>query len=167
MGKKGIFEYLNLQKKELVSKNNRPYTKIILVSDKEGAEGKAEVAKYKMRFIQLGFKPAIGGMVWAFGNQLEGENGQKIFNTLKEINDELKTGGDSNDNYDVVMETINDLKDKIDAATIPVKTKTELEQSLENLANKLANAESEGSAQAMIDTLFDFSLYPKYTTIEH
>jgi hypothetical protein len=62
--KKGIFEYVNLQKQNLTSKEGKSYVRYIVVSDVN-----LETKKVKEKLSALGFQ-WNGKVWWMFGNKL-------------------------------------------------------------------------------------------------
>lgn len=145
--KKGIFEYVNLEKQNLTSKEGRPYTRYIVVSDQN-----METKKVKDKLSPLGFQ-WNGKEWWLFGNKLT----QEVLDGLKAINAELETQGGQTGSLDDFIAKIENLKSEIQNSNIPTKTKSELETKIEQYIDDIANATDSRAADAEFQKFLDFS----------
>jgi len=147
MGKHGIFEYVNLQKQNLTSRDGKPYMRYIVVSDIN-----METKKIKDKLAPLGFQ-WNGREWWMFGNKLT----QEAIDGLKAVNAELETQGGQTGNIEDFMSQLEQLKGEIQNSSLPTKTKTELEAKIEQYIEDIANATDERAADAEFQRFLDFS----------
>lgn len=145
--KKGIFEYVNLQKQNLTSKEGKPYVRYIVVSDIN-----LETKKVKEKLATLGFR-WNGKEWWIFGSNLT----QEILNGLKSINVELETQGGQTGNLQDFLTQLENLKSEVQKSSMPSKTKSELETKIEQYVEDIANATNEKAASAEFQRFLDFS----------
>lgn len=154
MGKKGIFEYVNLQKQELVSsKTGNPYIRYVVVSD---TPNELKNLEYKLRGMGFskGFDSASKkSIMFAFANNMKPE----MVTALKSLNDELKNAGGQTGEVDTFLSKLNELKAEIEASTIPLKTKTELDLKLEQYIEDIANGVDDNTANAKLQQFIEFS----------
>jgi hypothetical protein len=145
--KKGIFEYVNLQKQNLTSREGKPYVRYVVVSDQN-----METKKVKDKLAPLGFQ-WNGKEWWMFGNKLS----QPVLDGLKAINAELETQGGQTGSLEDFMSQIENLKSEIQNSSMPAKTKTELEAKIEQYIEDIANATDSRAASAEFQKFLDFS----------
>jgi len=145
--KKGIFEYVNLQKQNLTSREGKPYVRYVVVSDQN-----METKKVKDKLAPLGFQ-WNGKEWWMFGNKLS----QAVLDGLKSINAELETQGGQTGSLEDFIAKIDELKSEIQSSSMPTKTKTELETKIEQYVEDIANATDERAASAEFQKFLDFS----------
>jgi hypothetical protein len=147
--KSGLFEYLNLKKQTLKSKEGRDYTKYIIVSSIKG-----ETFKTKDKIKELGFHWDGKNYQWyIFGNELT----QGILDGLKAINAELQTGGGQTENVDDFVKDLEQLKTDIKSSNASPETKVKLESLLDQFLDDLINATDEKAADAQIQAFLEFS----------
>jgi len=149
MAKQNLFEYVKLNKQELVSqKTGNPYTRYVVVSDQN-----METKKIASKLGPLGFK-WNGREWWIFGNQLS----KAAVDSLKEINKELETQGGQTGDIGDFLAKLEEFKAELgDVENIPIKTKTELEANLEQYIEDIANATDERAASAAMRKFLNFS----------
>jgi len=148
MSKKNLFEYVNLEKETLKSKAGNDYIRYKIVSDQN-----METKKIATKLGPLGFK-WNGREWWIFGNKLTRE----AVDSLKEINKELETQGGQTGDINEFLTQLEDFKTELEATTeIPARTKTELENNLEQYINDIANATDARAATAELQKFLNFS----------
>jgi hypothetical protein len=147
MGKKGIFEYVNLQKQNLTSRDGKPYARYIVVSDQN-----METKKIKDKLAPFGFQ-WNGREWWMFSNRLT----QEAVDGLKAINAELETQGGQTGNLEDFTSQLEQLRSEIQNSSLPAKTKTELEAKIEQYIEDIANATDERAAGMEFQRFLDFS----------
>jgi hypothetical protein len=144
-----LFEYVNLKKQTLKSKEGRDYVKYIVVSDVKG-----ETFKVKDKLKQLGFRWDSKNYSWyIFGNELTND----ILNGIKEINNELKTAGGQTENIEDFVSELEELRAEVQESNMPTKTKAELDAKIEQYIEDIANATDERAADAEIQRFLNFS----------
>ena len=147
MGKQNLFEYVNLKKETLKSKAGNDYDRYVVVSDQN-----METKKIASKLGPLGFK-WNGREWWVFGNKLT----KAAVDGLKEVNKELQTQGGQTGDVEDFLSKLEALKNELQDAEIPVKTKTELEANLEQYIEDIANATDERAASAAMRKFLNFS----------
>lgn len=147
--KQSIFEYINLKKQELTSREGKPYVKYIVVSDVPN-----ETRNVKDKLKQLGFQwDARNFYWWLFGNQLT----HAVLDGLKEINNELKTQGGQTENIDDFIAQLDALKAQIKDSAMPPQIKVSLDTMIDQYIEDIANATDKRAADAEIQKYIEFS----------
>jgi len=151
MGKKGIFEYINLQYQTKTANNPpyNPYKIYMVVSDTPGEITKTSPVGLKL--LELGFK-WIGNGFRSYENKMT----TKMFNGVKEINDFLKGEGGQTGNVEEFQNLLEALRDQIHASELPLQDQTELEVKLNNVIKKIADT-TEQQADALFQQFLNFS----------
>lgn len=161
MGKKGIFEYINIQKQKKTARNGNEYIRYIVVSDK----GKEELKKIAPDLRQAGFhwNRLNPNDFFVFKNEFDKpETQEKIYAALNKINEKLKEEGGQEGDYEAVVEEVKKTMEDIKASAIPLKKKDELDKKLESIVNGLTN---ENTASEYFNRIIDFSSnFHKYST---
>ena len=147
MGKQNLFEYVNLKKETLKSKAGNDYDRYVVVSDQN-----METKKIASKLGPIGFK-WNGREWWVFGNKLT----KAAVDGLKEVNKELQTQGGQTGDVEDFLSKLEALKNELQDAEIPVKTKTELEANLEQYIEDIANATDERAASTAMRKFLNFS----------
>lgn len=154
MGKRGIFEYVNLNKKtETSRRTGQPYDIYVVVSDKEGQEGKVEINSIRPQLYHLGFQKNIKQEMFQWANKLT----QEQINGVAKINQELKDGTAQDGNLEAIQSILEDLKEDIAASTIPLQTQSELQLKLNAVLADIVNTSNEQQAGAFVNRILNFS----------
>jgi len=161
MTKKLLKEYLQPKQEKWKKRGtvNDYYTVQIIhstLSDKK--EGQQEIYKYSGRLLGAGFKRNAQGF-WMYDNIfLDRED--RIMKLLAEINKEIHENGGvgvSDDNYQAVMNAIEETLNQIKGAKLPVEDEEKIRNRLEDIAASLADSVNEREATQFIESLFNFS----------
>jgi hypothetical protein len=152
MGKKGIFEYINLQKQEVNTKTGKKFISYVVVS-----EHPDEIKNFYYKLSRLGFKTAKDKRgktyLYSYANNITPE----MVDGLKQINAELKDAGGQTGNVETFLSELEQLKAEIEASKIPLKTKTELDLKLEEYIAEIANGVDNDTADALLQKFLAFS----------
>lgn len=136
MGKRGIYEYVNLQKKDAVSRNGKKYKIVVAVSDTPNEITRTSTVGKQL--AALGFL-WVGRWYQKFANKMT----QADVEAIKKINNELTSSGGQTGNVQEFQSMLETLKAEVAAAEIPLLTKTELETKLEGFIKQISNATAE------------------------
>jgi len=161
MGKKGIFEYINLQKKtEKVTRGRNkgnPYEVVVAVSDTPGELGSHTEVGALLKTI--GFE-WIGGQRW---QKFRDKFTKTDLDNVKKINDYLETLGNQVGDKEEFQTDLEALRDQIRASDLPLKTKSELDSKLETFIKKIADATDEKADSYFRNYLLSSSKFWKYS----
>lgn len=150
MGKKGIFEYVNLQSDSYTSNKGNLVHIIIAVSDTPNEIRKDSPVGEKLH--SLGFWWSNKQRYEIYKNRMT----QQKLDAIKEINVELEGGDNQTGDIDTFQDMLESLRAQIAASEIPVRTKDELDTNLENFIKKIADATGE-EAEAIFNRYIDFT----------
>ncbi len=157
MGKQGIFEYVNLQKKTVKSKNGVDYNLYVLVGD---TKIKKDTPLWKeihnLGFFWNGFQFQI------YTNKMT----QNILNALKEINVKMKESGNETGNIDDFQDLLEKMREEIGESEIPLELHSQLEIRIKNFIDKLVNGtdeESERLYQQFLSFSSKLNVFHKYS----
>ena len=165
MGKKGVFDYINLQKTNLNEyldlETGNSYSKrlkknfpiYVVVSDKPGQEGKAEIDSIRPQLYRLRFQKDPKNNMFMWANSIT----QEQIDGIKKLNDELKAGTTQEGNLEAIQGMLDDLKDKIAASALPLQTQTELQLKLNAVLAQVVNAGGEQQTGAFVNRILSFS----------
>lgn len=154
MRKKGIFEYVNLNKKtETSRRTGRPYDIYVVVSDKQGQEAKTEINNIRPQLYHLGFEKNFKQEMFQWANKLT----QEQIDGVARINQELKDGTAQDGNLEAIKSVLEELKENIAASTIPLQTQSELQLKLNAVLADVVNAGTEQQAGAFVNRILNFS----------
>jgi len=153
MGRKGIFEYINIQKQNKINKKGVPYVRHVVVSD----NGKQEISKVAQDLRQAGFRwnklnPHDYFIIDYEFNKPRVQ--RRIYDALKKINGKLKDEGGQESDYDTIIKEVEKTMEDIKASALPLKEKDELDKKLENIIKGLTN---ENTASEYFNRIIDFS----------
>jgi hypothetical protein len=142
MGRKGIFEYINIQKQNKINKKGVPYVRHVVVSD----NGKQEISKVAQDLRQAGFRwnklnPHDYFIIDYEFNKPRVQ--RRIYDALKKINGKLKDEGGQESDYDTIIKEVEKTMEDIKASALPLKEKDELDKKLENIIKGLTNENTE------------------------
>jgi hypothetical protein len=147
--KQGIFEYVNLKKQELTSKEGKPYSRYVVVSDVQG-----ETYKVYEKLKKLGFEFNRYEKYWfVYPNKLTRE----MLEGLKQINAELKAEGGQTENLDDFVAKLDALKEQIQDSNMPQPVKVNLDTMIDQYIEDIANATDVRAADAEIQNFIEFS----------
>jgi len=153
MGKQGIFEYVNIQKQERKKPNGDSYFSYVLVS-KNPNEVKAFYPTLKrLGFREIRDKRTGKSILFKYDREFS----DKDWEAIKNFNAELEANGGQTDDIQVFISELEQLRAEIEAARIPLKTKTELELKLEDYIEKIANGVEDETADAILQQFIAFS----------
>ncbi len=146
--KQGLFEYVNLKKLDLKTKDGQPYTRYVVVSDVKG-----ETYKVYEKLKKLGFEFNRYEKYWfVYPQKLTRE----MLDGLKQINDELKAEGGQTENIEDFITQLDALKAEVQDSTMPPQVKVSLDALIDQFIEDIANAADARAADAQIQQYIDF-----------
>ncbi len=146
--KQGLFEYVNLKKMDLKTKDGKPYTRYVVVSDVKG-----ETYKVYEKLKKLGFQFNRYDKYWyVYPQNLTHE----ILDGLKQINKELEAEGGQTENIEDFIASLDELKAEVRKSSMPTMVKSNLDALIDQFIEDIANAADARAADAEIQKYIDF-----------